>query len=98
MIEPELASPALSDFAEAIAWYAERSVRALDGFDTELDRVMKDIASDPERFPRCDTRHRFATLRRYPYRVVYRDDRRPVVVVAIPHHSRGLTYWTSVDG
>jgi plasmid stabilization system protein ParE len=42
---------ALQDAEEAVAWYAERSVRAALRFLDELDRLIDLVAVSPGRFP-----------------------------------------------
>ena len=51
-----LCSAAEQEYAEALTWYVERSVKAAEKFDAELDHAMRSIASHPNRFPRCDDR------------------------------------------
>ncbi|WP_102017610.1 type II toxin-antitoxin system RelE/ParE family toxin [Rhodopirellula islandica] len=47
------------------------------------------------RFPKCDARHRFYLLRRFPFRVIYRVDGEDVVVVAVAHGSQDPNYWAT---
>jgi len=37
-----------------------------------VDAALNDIAADPERFARIDSRHRGCMVKRYPFRIVYR--------------------------
>jgi plasmid stabilization system protein ParE len=67
MVEVVIASPVEVEYAEALRWYAERSFRAAERFDEEFDQAIRLIASNPERFPRCDERHRWLLMRRFPY-------------------------------
>ena len=87
-------SAAERDFTEALCWYAERSQRAAEGFDAEFQRVLAQIASDPERFPRCDDIHRFYLMRRYPYQVIFREREDQLIVVAVAHAKRRPEYWS----
>lgn len=88
-----IAAGAEDDYAEALRWYAERSVRAAEGFQAELDRALESIAADPQRFPLCDAQHRYRLVRRYPYHIIYREVREAIVVVAIAHGKRNPRYW-----
>ncbi len=54
-----LSSAAEEDYAEAFAWYAAHSVEAAGHYDAALDDALATSASDPERCPLCDQRHRF---------------------------------------
>jgi len=81
------------DYIESLTWYAERSVDAANDFDAEFDRALALIASDPERFPLCDIRHRYFLLRRFPFRILYRMIHDDVVVIAVAHSARSPEYW-----
>ena len=88
-----VASAAESEFTEALAWYAERSMRAASGFDAEFDLALQTIASDPQRFPLCDDRHRFYLMSRYPYQIIYRSHGDDWIVIAVAHAKRLPKYW-----
>ena len=93
MVDVVIASPAELEYVEALCWYAERSLRAADRFDREFDEAIRLIASNPERFPSCDTRHRWLLMRRFPYQIIYRLNSAGVTVVAVSHTSREPNYW-----
>jgi plasmid stabilization system protein ParE len=93
MVDVAVAAGAEQDYAEALAWYAERSVRAAEGFEAEVDAALELIGADPLRFPRCDDTHRFCLLRRYPFQIIYRNASSGVLVVAIAHAKRRPGYW-----
>ena len=95
MAELVVSSAAEGDYTEALSWYAERSIDAAERFDREFDRALELIASDPERFPLCDQRHRYYLMRRFPYQVIYRSERERWVVIAVAHTSRKPRYWSS---
>jgi hypothetical protein len=40
MSKPRIISPAENEYTEALCWYAERSQRAAEGFDTEFDKAL----------------------------------------------------------
>ncbi len=94
MIEVVIASSAEEDFAEALTWYAERSIPAAEGFEAEFERALETIAAAPERFPCCDDEHRFYLMRRYPFQVMFREegDER-IVVIAVAHAKRKPRFW-----
>jgi plasmid stabilization system protein ParE len=81
------------DYDEALAWYAERSLRAASGFEAAVERTIRQIADAPDRWPHLGERHRFHLVQRYPYYVVYRIEVGMIVVVAIAHGRRRLRYW-----
>jgi plasmid stabilization system protein ParE len=61
-----ICSAAEAEFAEALTWYTNRSIQAAERFEAEFDQTLNAIASDPERFPRYDERHRYYLMRHYP--------------------------------
>lgn len=89
-----ICSAAEIDFTESLTWYAEHSIDAANDFDAEFDRALTRIAATPERFPRCDARHRYFLLRRFPFRIIYRIVQGDIVVMAVAHSSRSPDYWT----
>lgn len=90
-----ICSAAEIDYTESLTWYAERSVDVANDFDAEFDRAMSQIATDPERFPLCDSRHRYYFLRRFPFRIIYRVVRDEILVIAVAHGSRSPDYWAN---
>ena len=67
MIDLVVCSAAESEYAEALSWYAERSVQAAERFAAEFDQAMETITSAPQRFPRCDERHHYYLMRHFPW-------------------------------
>ena len=89
-----IAEAAEEEYTDSLRWYAERSLRAAEGFEAEFERALGAIAAHPERYPLCDDRHRFFLLKRYPFQIIYRptaDDR--WLVVAVAHASRRPGHW-----
>ena len=94
MVELVVGSAAEGDYAEALRWYAERSVQAADRFEAEFGNALETIVSDPHRFPMCDARHRYCLMRYYPFQVIFREYRSGIVVIAVAHAKRQPGYWT----
>ena len=87
---------AQEEYTASLRWYADRSRRAAEEFELEFSNTLESIASQPERFPRCDDRHRFALLRRFPFQVVFREtSENRWLVVAVAHTSRRQEYWSA---
>lgn len=93
MGKPLVTSAAEWDFTEALGWYAERSLRAAEGFEAEFDKALDVIGSDPHRFPFCDNRHRFYLMGRYPYQVIYREHGDEWLVIAVAHAKKQPDSW-----
>lgn len=89
-----VASAAEADFTEALCWYAERSRQAAENFEAEFEQALAAIAADPHRFPKCDQRHQYYLMRRFPFHVIYRAEREQVVVIAVAHGKRRPGYWS----
>ena len=62
MNEVLIAEGAEEDYAEALRWYAERSKRAAEAFEAQFSLALDAIATNPDRFPMCDDRHRFVSV------------------------------------
>ncbi len=88
-----LCSAAEVDYTESLIWYAERSVEVANASDAEVIHTLGCVAVDPERYPKCDERHRFILMRRYPFQIIYRLVQKNVVIVAIAHVSRSPDFW-----
>lgn len=86
-------SAAENDYTESLKWYAERSVKAANDFETEFGLALHQIVASPERFPSCDARHRYFLLRRFPFRIIFRVFRDEIIVIAVAHNSRSINYW-----
>jgi plasmid stabilization system protein ParE len=84
---------AQQDADEAVAWYAERSVRAAVRFLGELDRVVGLISDSPDRFQIFDADLRRAVFRRFPFYIVFWADDLKVVVLAVAHGKRRPRFW-----
>lgn len=94
MVELLISSAAEHDYAEALNWYAVRDVRAAEDFDAEFHRAILSIAEDPDRFPRCDERHHFYLMRRFPHQLIFRKASDHWVLIAVAHTSRRPRFWS----
>jgi plasmid stabilization system protein ParE len=81
------------EYQSALAWYRARSPQASGRFEAEVDRVLKSIATTPGMYPKYDENHRFATLGRFPYSIVYRESPGRIDVIAVAHSKRSASYW-----
>jgi hypothetical protein len=93
MAEDSYHPEADAEIQTAAAWYLSRSPVAATGLAEEFDRVMAMIQQFPVLQPAHDARHRFAVLRRYPYRVVCRPEGECIRVIAFAHSRRPAGYW-----
>jgi plasmid stabilization system protein ParE len=68
----EYLAGARADFDESFDWYRERSVGAAIGFASAVEEALDSIIADAGRFPSTHAGCRFCTLKRYPFRLVFR--------------------------
>jgi plasmid stabilization system protein ParE len=68
MSELSIAEAAEEEYADSFRWYAQRSMKAAERFESEFAEALEAIAANPERYPVCDDgRHRFYLFKRYPF-------------------------------
>ena len=84
---------ARAEFSEAIQWYAAQSLPVAQDFFAEVTSSLEKIAEAPKRFPVWSHGTRRFLLRRFPYRIIYRDDSDHVQVYTISHTSREPHHW-----
>ena len=93
MIEVSLHPEAEAEYEQALGWYLARSPQATDRFEAAFDEAVESIQSHPLMFPRCDEVHRYVSLRRFPYSLIYRVDRDFATILAVAHSRRRAGYW-----
>jgi toxin ParE1/3/4 len=86
-------SAAENDFTESLTWYAKQDSDLARQFDSELDAAITRIAESPDTFPAIDERHRYMQMRRFPFVIIFREDRDKVTIVAVAHTSRSPGFW-----
>jgi plasmid stabilization system protein ParE len=89
----EYHSGARIDFDESFDWYRSRSVEAALGFIAAVDAAIEKITAAPDRFPSTTAGCRYCTLRRFPFRLVFREEAQRLVVMAVAHAKRRPGYW-----
>jgi plasmid stabilization system protein ParE len=80
--------------AKALEYYFGVSEKVGQAFQTRLRQVLEFISRFPEASARLDRRHRYRSVRKHSYGVVYRMVVNRIVVVAIPHHSPMPRNWS----
>jgi plasmid stabilization system protein ParE len=81
------------EFAEAIRFYFEISPELGVRFYREMERLLLDICSDPERFHRFDPPARRHFSRDFPYAVIFVPNPEFIQIVAIMHMKRRPGYY-----
>jgi plasmid stabilization system protein ParE len=93
MVELVVTSAAERDYSEALCWYSQQSIEAAERFEEEFEGALNAIAAAPERFPRCDARHRYYLMRRFPFQVIFREYGSGLAIIAVAHAKRRPGYW-----
>ena len=89
----QLHPEALAEFGEAIAFYEERAPGLGRDFFEEVRRVFENVGDNPGLGSPLDGPFRRAYCRRFPFAVIYREDRDVVWVQAVMHLRRRPGYW-----
>jgi plasmid stabilization system protein ParE len=88
---------AARDYQEAMARYQSRSVQAAAGFEAAVEVALRQIAEAPGHWAPCDQQHRFYSLRRYPFSIIYRIETNVVMAVAIAPSRRSDSFGNKRD-
>ena len=93
---PVITRPAAaSEIEAAYRWYEKEREGLGSEFLEAVDKMVKAIAENPERFPAIRKDIRRAVLRRFPYSIFYRIVSGHVVVIACFHGKRNPKVWRS---
>jgi plasmid stabilization system protein ParE len=81
---------AAKDYTEALGWYAERSIKAAENFVSAVKEKLTLICNNPERFALRYRKFREASLKKYPFSIIYfvNETEKVIVVTAVYHHRR----------
>jgi plasmid stabilization system protein ParE len=85
----ELFQTATADIQESYDWYEEQSIGLGGRFVDEVDDYLALISKNPFQFAvQFSEKYRFALLKHFPFRIVYRiDERREYVYVSAVFHT-----------
>jgi len=93
-----LSPEAVTELAEAAAWYAAQRPGLEGEFLDEVERILPLIADHPVAFPRlldapADLAIRRGLLPRFPFAVIFMELQAEVRVLAVAHAKRRPGYW-----
>jgi len=91
MFPVEIFQTATDDLQDAYDWYEEQNIGLGERFVKEVDDHLELICKNPYQFAvQFSEKYRFALLKHFPFRIVYRIDERKerVYVSSIFHTSR----------
>ncbi len=78
---------------EAYDWYENQAYGLGDDFMQELQAAYQSILELPGTWPRFKMDYRRFVLSKFPFSVIYRDNKEIIFVVAVMHNSRKPGYW-----
>jgi plasmid stabilization system protein ParE len=84
---------AQAEYEEALAWYHARSPVAAARFEAEIERTLDFIRTSADFCPKYDATHRYAMLRRFPYRLIFSAEGTAIQILAVVHAGRRPDYW-----
>ena len=88
-------SVALAEFAEATAWYVDRSPQAAARFVTAIEATFQVLAEGAHRFPLVHFDVRRVGVPRFPYSLYFKIRGGECFVIAILHGRRHPRRWQS---
>ncbi len=89
----DVCSAAENDFTDSLTWYAKKDSDLARQFASEFDAAIDRITESHDAFPAIDERHRYMQMRRFPFVIIFREDRDRVTIIAVAHSSRSPGFW-----
>jgi toxin ParE1/3/4 len=86
---------ATADVKRAVEWYKQKSSKAALDFVAELNRAVSEIRKAPDRWPSGKDNTRRFLLWRFPFSIIYSEQRSVITIWAVAHGSRRPDYWAS---
>ena len=93
MAKIEFHPAAQAEYENALRWYFDRSPAAARRFEADIEETLNIIGSAIEACPKYDQTHRYCTLRRFPYSLVFSTSDSAIQIIAVVHASRRPGYW-----
>lgn len=84
---------AIRDVQEAYDWYETQTKGTGERLLAEIDEFVSFIQEHPDGPPKWRARYRKMTLKRFPFQVIYRVEKRSVIVYSVFHSSRDPRKW-----
>jgi len=81
------------DLRDAINWYDEISVELANRFRGSVESCLDKVDAHPEAFAVAFDDVRFARIERFPYLILFREDRDTVHVLGVFHSASDMEKW-----
>jgi len=81
---------ALAEYKEAIEWYGQKSITALDGFIAAVNVKIEAVCLTPALYRITYKNQREVSLNKFPYAIVYsvNENAKMVTITSVYHHKR----------
>ena len=83
------------EIEESLVFYAKISDQLVLGLIDEIESAKADISKNPLQFQAISKKYRKASLKVYPYKIIYHIVDNEILIVAFAHHKRKPYYWRS---
>ncbi|MHB1273880.1 MAG: type II toxin-antitoxin system RelE/ParE family toxin [Rhodanobacter sp.] len=93
MLRVALRPEAVAELTEAIDWYESRAAGLGSEFLRSFEASVAALQRNPQLHPKVWAEARRATLRRFPYGVIYVEDADAILIVACMHFRRHPRQW-----
>ncbi|MEH1791988.1 MULTISPECIES: type II toxin-antitoxin system RelE/ParE family toxin [unclassified Nostoc] len=84
---------ALSEYGEAVNFYAERRVELAQAFINAIEDTIFRIIQSPNRWAIVEENIRRCLTRKFPYGILYTIEEDYILILAVMHCSREPGYW-----
>lgn len=84
---------AKTEFFDAVAHYESRKPGLGPDFYDEVMAAIRNIVNHPKAWPRIDGDIRRCQTHRFPFGVIYSNEQRFVLIIAVMHLRRAPGYW-----
>ena len=84
---------ALTEYGEAVEFYAERRVALAQAFINAVEDAIFRIVESPDRWTVVDEDIRRCLTRKFPYGILYTIEEDYILILAVMHCSREPGYW-----
>ena len=81
------------EFAGTVRYYSEVSPELGMRFYREMERPLREVCADPERFRKFDPPARRHFSRDFPYAITFMEKPNHIWIVAVMHMKRSPGYW-----
>ncbi len=86
---------AKEEITEAYNWYESKQNKLGERLISVLDDYFATIKKNPEQFPKVLNDMRQATIKKFPYIIIFEIDNNDVIVYAVFHSSQNPEKWKS---